>query len=96
MKTKIIDGKKYIEYDAHKALRNNTIKNTVFLFLLSLAIITLIMAIATIVQNKEMLQSQPIDYIMDKYNFVSCSCTDAEGKSYRSSFNVIEVKEVAG
>ncbi len=96
MKTRIIDGKTYIEYDEHKALRNNTIRNTIFLFLLALSIIALIMAIATVVQNKEMLMKQPVDYIMDKYNFVSCSCTDNEGNSYQSGINIIEVKEVIG
>ena len=96
MKTKIIDGKTYIEYNEHKALRNNTIRNSVFLFLLALAIIALLITVSTVVKNKEMLLEQPIDYIMDKYNFISCSCTDAEGKRYQSGFNIIEVEEVIG
>ena len=96
MKTKIIDGKKYIEYDEHKVLRNGTIRNTIFLFLLALAIILLFITITVVIQNREMLQSRPIDYVMDKYNFVSCSCFDAEGEIYQSGFNVIEVEEVVG
>ena len=96
MKTKIIDGKTYIEFNEHKALRNNTIKNAVFLFLLALSIIALLMTIGVVVKNKEMLMEQPIDYIMDKYNFVSCSCFDSEGEIYQSGFNVIEVEEVVG
>lgn len=96
MNTKIINGKTYIEYDEHKALRNNTIKNTIFLFLLALSIMALLMAIVTVVQNKEMLMEQPIDYVMDKYGFISCSCIDGEGKSYQEGFNIIEVPEVIG
>lgn len=96
MNIKEIDGKKYIEYDEHKFLRNKTIVNSIFLILLLFAIILLFIAITTIIKNKEMLQSQPIDYVMDKYGFVSCSCTDAEGEIFQSGFNVIEVTEVIG
>lgn len=96
MNIKEIDGKKYIEYDEQKALRNKTVMNSIFLMLLFLAIIALFMAITTIVKNKEMLQEQPIDYIIDKYNFVSCSCTNAEGELFQSGFNPIELKEVGG
>lgn len=94
METKEIDGKEYIEYDKHKVLRNKTIMNFAFLILLFLAVIALFMAITTIIQNKEMLQSQPIDYVMEKYDFVTCSCTDAEGEVFQSGFNLIEVTEV--
>lgn len=90
MKIKIIDGKKYIEYDENKVLRNRTIINSIFLVLLFLSIMALFMTIGTIIKNKEMLQSQPIDYVMDQYDFVSCSCTDADGKMFQSGFNNIE------
>ena len=93
---KIIDGKKYIEYDEHKISRNKTIINSIFLVLMFMAIIGLFIAITTIIKNKEMLQSQPIDYVMEKYDFVSCSCTDEKGKVFQSGFNVIEVTEVIG
>lgn len=96
MNIKEIDGKKYIEYDESKVLRNRTIINSFFLILLFLALIALFMAIVTILQNKEMLQSQPIDYVMEKYDFVSCSCTNVEGELFQSGFNLIEVKEVGG
>ena len=94
MKTRIIDGKKYIEYDEHKVSRNSMIRNTIFLFLLALSIILLFITIITVIQNREMLQSRPIDYVMDKYNFVSCSCFDAGGTRYQSGFNSIEVEGV--
>ena len=93
MKTKTINGKKYIEYNEHKALRNKTIMNSIFLILLFLAILALFMAITTVIKNKEMLQSQPVDYIMDKYDFVSCACANAEGELFQSGFNLIEVPE---
>ncbi len=93
MKTKTIDGNLYIEYNEHKTLRNKTIINFVFLILMFLAIIGLFFAITTIIKNKEMLQEQPLDYIMDKYDFTSCSCTNAEGELFQSGFNLIEVSE---
>lgn len=96
MNIKTIEGKKYIEYNEHKVLRNKTIINFVFLILLFLAIIGIFMAITTIIKNKEMLQKQPIDYVMDKYDFVSCSCANAEGEVFQSGFNLIEVSEVGG
>ncbi len=89
-----IDGKTYIEYDEGKALRNKTIINSIFLILLFSAIIGLLMAVTTIIQNKEMLKSQPIDYVMEKYDFVSCSCINNQGESFHSGFNLIEVSEV--
>ena len=96
METKKINGKKYIEYNEYKSLRNKTIINSIFLVLMFMAVIGLFMAITTIIKNKEMLQSEPIDYVMDKYDFVSCSCTDKEGEIFQSGFNVIEVTEVIG
>ena len=94
MKTKTIDGKMYVEHDVAKALKRETIVNSIFLILMFLAIIGLFMAIITITKNKDMLMSEPIDYVMDKYDFVSCSCTDAEGQVFQSGFKVIEVTGV--
>ena len=94
MNLKEINGKRYIEYDEHRALRNKTIINSIFLILLFLAILGLFMAITTVVKNKEMLQEQPIDYVMDKYGFTSCSCANAEGEVFQFGFNLIEVVEV--
>lgn len=96
---KIIDGIEYIEYDKYKSERKSTIINIVFLILLAIAIILLFITITTVIKNKEMLMEQPIDYVMEKYDFTSCSCTNAEGQLFRSGFNlieVIEVKEVIG
>ena len=94
MNIKKIEGKQYIEYDEHKSLRNRTIINSIFLVLMFLAIIGLFMAIITIIKNKEMLQEQPIDYVMDKHGFTSCSCVNTEGEVFQSGFNMIEVPEV--
>lgn len=87
MKAKIINGKKYIEYNEHKALRNKTIINSIFLILMFVAIIFLFVAIKTIIQNKEMLQKEPLDYVMDKYNLASCSCWDKEGRLWTQENN---------
>ncbi len=93
---KIINGKKYIEYNEHKISRNKTIINSIFLVLMFMAVIGLFIAIKVVIDNREMLQSQPIDYVMEKYDFVSCSCTNKEGEVFQSGFNVIEVTEVIG
>ena len=76
--------------------KNMTAMNFLFLILLFLAIIGLFIAIITILDNKEMLSKQPIDYVMEKYDFVSCSCTNAEGELFQSGYQVIEVEEVMG
>ena len=87
MRTKTIDGKTYIEYNEHKTLRNKTIINSIFLILMFAAIIFLFIAIKTIITNKEMLQKEPLDYVMDKYNLVSCSCLDEEGRLWTQENN---------
>ncbi len=84
MNTKTIQGKKYVEYDEHKALRVKTIQNTLFLILLFAAIVLLFGAITTIIDNKEMLQNEPLSFVMEQYGFSSCSCFDQEGKLWTS------------
>lgn len=82
MNLKKIDGKEYIEYNKHKALRNRNIINSIFLILLFFALVFMVIAIKTIIENKEMIQSQPIDYLIQQYDFVSCSCYDSDGNLF--------------
>ncbi len=96
MKTKIIDGKTYVEIDEHKALRNRTNMNLLFLVLLFISVVLLFFAIGTVLKNKELVSQQPIDYVMDKYGFVSCSCTDELGEVFQQGVRVTEVPEVIG
>lgn len=94
MKTKTIDGKMYVEYNAAKALKTETLINTLFLVFLFIAIIGLFMAILTVTKNKDMLMSEPINYVMEKYDFVSCSCVNKEGVVFQEGIEIIEVPEV--
>lgn len=94
MKTKTIDGKEYIEYDRAKAENRRAIFNVAFLILLSLAILALFFAIITIVKNNEMLNQQPIDYVMEKYDFAICTCTDKSGQVFGSGYTPIFITEI--
>ena len=96
MKTKIIDGKTYVEYDEHKESRKRTNINLLFLVMLFISIVLLFFAITTIVNNKELVLQQPIDYIMNEYGFVSCSCTDELGEVFQQGVRITEVPEVIG
>ena len=81
---KVIDGKKYIEYNEQKVLRNRTIINSIFLILLFVALVFMFIAIQTIIKNKEMLQNEPLSYVMYRYNMVACGCLDSEGEEWYS------------
>ena len=96
MKTKIIDGKTYVEIDEHKELRNQANRNLLFLVLMSIAIVLLFFAIGTVLKNKELVSQQPIDYVMDNYGFVSCSCTDELGEVFQQGVRITEVPGVIG
>ncbi len=96
MKTKTISGKVYVEYNDYKKLKNKTIINITFLILLSVAIVLLFMAITTIVNNKELVSQQPIDYVMDKYGFITCNCIDTTGQIFTQGSIITEVPEVIG
>lgn len=91
MKTKTIDGKEYIEYDRAKVENRKAIINAAFLILLFVAILALFFAILTIVKNKEMLNQQPIDYVMEKYDFETCTCFDKTGKVFGSGYTPITI-----
>ncbi len=96
METKTIDGKEYVEYNSYKVERRKAILNGIFLILLAASILALFMASTTVIKNKEMLISQPIDYVRDKYDFTSCSCTDDKGEIFYSGVSIKELKEGGG
>ena len=96
MKTKKIGGKVYVEYDEHRESRKRTNINLLFLVMLFISIVLLFFAITTIVNNKELVLQQPIDYIMNEYGFVSCSCTDELGEVFQQGVRITEVPEVIG
>ncbi len=57
---------------------------TLFLILLVITIVSLIFAIVNIIKHKDMLMSEPLTYVMERYNMESCSCTDGEGVVWNS------------
>ncbi len=89
MKTKTIDGKEYVEYDRAKAESRKAMMNAFFLVLLAIAIIAMLIAISTVIKNKDMLREQPIDYVMEKYDFETCTCYDKSGQIFGSGYTPI-------
>ena len=65
------------------------------LFALLVTILVLIVTIMVLVKNKEIIQKDPITYVMSNMNFTSCDCilnvtaicecSDSEGKVWNSA-----------
>jgi aspartate carbamoyltransferase regulatory subunit len=84
MEIREIDGRKYIEFNEDKHRKKRLLISIIFLILLTVAIIALISVTVTLVKNKEVIQKDPLRYGMDVHGFVSCQCTDQEGKDWYS------------
>ncbi len=84
MEIKEIDGKKFIEFEEHKHKRKQLILSTLFLVLLGVAIIAMLLAVSTLLKNKDVIQQDPLRYGMDVHGFVSCQCFDEEGRDWQS------------
>ncbi len=82
---KIIEGKKYIEYDEERQQRKRFIVSVLFLFLLAGAIIALATATIILIKNKNVITSDPLIYGMNVHNFSSCQCTDSQGLQWSST-----------
>ena len=84
MEIKEIDGKKFIEYNEHRAQRRRLIIAILFLIVIAGAIIALINTTKTLLENKDIIQKDPLRFGMDVHGFVSCQCQDAEGQEWYS------------
>ncbi len=84
MEIKEIDGKKFIEYDQMKAQRRRLIMSIAFLILLAIVVVVMLLAIATLIKNKDIIASDPLRYGMDVHGFNSCQCTDDQGQIWQS------------
>jgi len=61
-----------------------TITSTLFLLLLMVAIGTMIFTVKTLIEQKDVIVSDPLIYGMNKHNFTSCSCQDGSGLVWES------------
>ena len=84
MEIREIDGKKFIEYNEHKKQKRKMIISILFLVMIAFAIIALMTATITLVKNKDIIQSDPLRYGMEVHGFVSCQCSDEEGRVWYS------------
>lgn len=84
MDIKQIDGKRYVEYSLYKTQRRKTIMSVAFIVAIIIASYAMISSIQTLLENKEIIQKDPLRYGMDVHGFVSCQCFDAEGKDWIS------------
>lgn len=87
---KEFEGEKYIRYDQDRTIKKRTMMNAIFLILLSLAIIGLFITIKVMLDNKELLQAQPVYYVLKKNNFLSCQCIDDNDNLYTANRNQLE------
>lgn len=79
-----IEGKKYIEFDVNKQIKYNKIKDVVMLLLIASAVIALVMAIITLIDNRDIINKDALIIGMEKHGFVSCQCIDEEGLEWNS------------
>lgn len=83
-------------------IKKDRIKNFInvgIILAMIIASVMLLFAIITLVKNKEIIQEDPITYVMSEMGFTSCSCTlgrdnvakcvclDADGKDWYSVGN---------
>ena len=73
-----------------KATRAEIIQ-IVFLILLFVAVAALIICIVEIIKYRDMLQN-PLGYNMNKFNLVSCTCTDKQGNFVNIESNLTKRK----
>lgn len=78
MEIKEIDGKKYVEYDEHKANRNYAIRQMIFLILIALTLGFLIAGIINIQNNSEQLK-MPLQYNLERFGIDNCYCQATDG-----------------
>lgn len=82
---KEIEGKKFVEYNEYKEIRRRKIISILFLLFMAFAIIAMVIAITILVKNKDIIQSDPLRYGMDVHGFVSCQCSDEQGRDWYSN-----------
>lgn len=81
----VVDGVTYITYDVEKQIRYQKIKDILILILIAGSIIALVMAIMTLVKNKDIINKDALVIGMEKHGFESCQCTDDEGLEWYSN-----------
>lgn len=82
-----IEGKKYVTYEEYRKSKVRTAVQFGFLILLFIAILALVLTIITIVKYQDLVFENPVNYVMDRYDYLSCSCMDRDGNVINSQGN---------
>jgi competence protein ComGC len=59
--------------------------NIIFLVLMVIAICIMLFLIVTLIKNKDIITSDPLNYGMKMHNFTTCSCMDSEYTRWESN-----------
>ncbi len=80
-----VDGVEYIRYDRALQLKSQKIRDIIILVLIAGAVIALVMAIFTLVTNKDIINKDALIIGMERHDFVSCQCTDKDNTEWYSN-----------
>ncbi len=84
MEIKEIDGKKFIEYDEHRSQTRKTLMGVAFIVAIIIASYAMVSTTKTLIENKDIIEKDPLIYGMDVHGFVSCQCYDQKGNEWSS------------
>ena len=83
-KIKEFEGKKYIEFDEAKYIAYSKKRDLIFLLLIGIVIVTIIIAITSLVKNADVIGKDALAIGMEQHGFVNCQCTDVENQVWSS------------
>lgn len=78
-------GKTYVEFNVVKHLKFQKMKDILILILIVAAVLALVIAIVTLVKNKDIINKDALIIGMNTHGFVSCQCLDEEGIEWSST-----------
>ena len=84
-KTIEINGKKYIEFNEAKHIKYGKARDIIFLVLIAFAVIALVMAIMSLLENRDIINRDALIIGMEQHGFVNCQCFDEQGKDWYST-----------
>ena len=84
MEIREIDGKKFVEYDEARRQTRRTLLSVAFIVAIIIASYAMIVTTKTLIENKEIITSDPLIFGMDVHGFVSCQCFDEQGSEWSS------------
>lgn len=85
MEIRKIEGIEFVEYKKYKQQRRRMIIQIFFILAIIYSSYTMIKTVGVLLDNKKIIQEDPLRYGMDVHKFVSCTCYDSKGKDWRSN-----------